>query len=143
MAGPNAESAGFRAFEPVMETITQWARLWRIALSARNELAVSSLREVARMAAALGVGQGDVAHAPSPAPLLRRMLIALGLDPDAPALLDHAAMDELRRLCASCAHKTQCADDLARGIGVKNFYAYCPNARALDSIYVELTFGRL
>jgi hypothetical protein len=142
MAGAEAESAGFRAFEPVMDTIVQWARLWRIALSARNELAVSSPREVARMAAALGVGQGDAAHA-SPAPLLRRMLIALGLDPDAPTLLDHAAMDELRRLCASCAHKTECADDLAQGTGAKNFYAYCPNAQALDSMYVEMTFNRL
>jgi hypothetical protein len=141
MAGHGAQSAGFRAFEPVMGVIVAWARLWRIALGARNELAVSTPREVARMAAALGVGRRDVDDAPSP--LMRQMLIALGLDPDAPALMDHAAMDELRRLCASCGHKTECADDLAHGSGAENFYAYCPNAQALDSIYVEMTFNRL
>jgi len=143
MAEHGAESAGFRAFEPVMDAITAWAQLWRIALGARNELAVSTPREVARMAAALGVGRRDHDGAPSPSPLVRQMLIALGLDPDAPALIEHAAMDELRRLCASCGHKAECADDLAHGNGARNFYAYCPNAQALDSIYVEMTFNRL
>ncbi|HUI97938.1 MAG TPA: DUF6455 family protein [Xanthobacteraceae bacterium] len=130
-----------------MDTIAGWARLWRVALGARNELTVASPREVARMAAALGVVAGDVDRADreqsDTAPLLRQMIVALGLDPDAPGLMDHAAMDELRRLCASCEHTTECGRDLAEGTAAENFYAYCPNAQALDSIYVELTFNRL
>ena len=55
MAGPKAESASCRAFAPVMDAIAKWAQLWRVALSARNELAVPSPREVTGMAAALGV----------------------------------------------------------------------------------------
>jgi hypothetical protein len=142
MAGPNAQSAAFRAFEPVVGTIAGWARLWRIALGARNELAVASPREVARMADALGA-VARAGRPPGAAPRLRQMLIALGVDPDAPGLTDHAAMDELRRLCASCGHTAECAHDVADGSAVENFYAYCPNARALDSIYVEMTFNRL
>ena len=134
MAGHSAGAAGFRAFEPVMDAVVEWARRWRIALSAHNEFDVSSRREVARVA------DGE---RPSPAPLLRQMLVALGLDPEAPALIDHAAMDELRRLCAGCEHKTACAEGLAQGTAAENFYAYCPNAQALDSIYVEMTFNRL
>src|SRR3974390_1738600 len=98
MAGSIAQSAAFRAFEPVMGTIAGWARLWRIALGARNELAEASPRGGARMADA----PGAVARAGEPpggAPRLRQMLIALGVDPDTPGLPDHAAMDELRRQC--------------------------------------------
>ena len=145
MVGHGAGPAGFRAFEPVMDAIAKWAGLWRIALGARNVLAVSSPHEVARMAAALGVAPRApaVGERPRPAALLQQMMMALGLDPDAPALLDHAIMGELRRLCASCADKAACTHDLADGTAAENFYAYCPNARALDSIYVEMTFNRL
>jgi hypothetical protein len=52
-------------------------------------------------------------------------------------------LEELRRMCATCEHKPECARDLAAGTAATNFYAYCPNALALDSIYVEMTFNRL
>ena len=146
MAGDSAGAAGFRAFEPVVDAVVERARRWWIALSARNELAVSS-PQIASVAATFGIASRDGDQAdgerPSPAPLLRQMLVALGLDPEAPALIDHAAMDELRRLCAGCEHKTACAEGLAQGTAAENFYAYCPNAQALDSIYVEMTFNRL
>ncbi len=112
---------GFRDLEPIMSAVVRGAA----------ERAIRP-REIDRAAADL----------PNSAALLRNMMIALGLEPDAPAVLDHAVMAELREMCATCEHKTECARDLAEGRAAENFYAYCPNARALDSIYVEMTFNR-
>lgn len=142
-----AGAGDLQVFEPVMDAVARWVRLWQIALSARNELAVSSPKEVARMAATLGIAPRDtgrdVGERPGPTLLLQQMMLALGVAPDAPGLIDHAVMDELSRLCASCKHQRACADDLAAGTAAVNFYRYCPNARALDSICVEVTSNRL
>jgi hypothetical protein len=124
-----------------------WVRLCRVALGARNELAVATPEEVARIAHDLGIRPSDLTTAvsgwPASATLLRRMLVALGIDPESPVVTDHAAIGELQRECAACASKTECARDLDRGTAGDNLYAYCPNAKALDSIYVESTFNRL
>ena len=147
MVEDNAGQSASTAFEPVMHVIVQWVRLCRIALGARDELAVASPEEVARIARELGVRPPELAQAvaqwPSNADLLRRMMIALGIDPDAPALKDHAVVSELQRLCASCCQKAECTRDLAAGTAAETFYAYCPNAKTLDSIYVETTFKRV
>jgi hypothetical protein len=147
MVEDNAGHSGFPNFEPIVTAVADWVRHYRIALGARDELSVASPEEVVRIARELGVHPPELAQAasgwPEAAALLRRMLIALGIDPDAPALKDHAIVGELQRLCASCEHKGECANDLAKGTAPENFYAYCPNAKALDSIYVETTFNRL
>lgn len=147
MVEDNAGQSGFPSFEPIVTAVAEWVRLCRIALGARDELTVASPEEVVRIAHELGVRPPELAQAasgwPEAAALLRRMLIALGIDPDAPTLKDHAVVSELQRLCASCEHKAECANDLAQGTAAENFYAYCPNARTLNSIYVETTFKRL
>jgi uncharacterized protein (DUF2336 family) len=147
MTEDKTDRLGVTGFEPVINAIAQWVRLCRIALGARDELAVASPEEVARIAGELGVRLPDLAQAaagwPADAELLRKMMIALGLDPDAPALKDHAVISELQRLCAACGHKDECARDLAAGAAPETFYAYCPNAKTLDSIYVETTFNRV
>jgi hypothetical protein len=71
------------------------------------------------------------------------MLIALGIDPEAPALRAHAALSELQHLCVSCERKSECTRDLAEGTAAENFYGYRTNAEALDSVHVETTFERL
>jgi hypothetical protein len=147
MVEQDGGQAGLRSFEPAINAIAQWVRLCRIALGARDELTVASPEEVARIARELGVRPPELAQAvarwPAGAELLRTMMLALGLDPEAPALKDHAALGELQRLCAGCGHKAECAQDLAAGTALESFYGYCPNARTLDSIYVETTFNRL
>ncbi len=126
-----------------MNTVSRWVRR-HCAFGAREELGAST--DIAR-AAERGTDRHEIDRPadelPNSATLLRRMMMALGIEPDAPTLLDHAAMSELRRLCASCDHKPECVRDLAAGTATENFYAYCPNAKALDSIYVEMTFNRL
>jgi hypothetical protein len=132
-------NAGRSGFAPIMNAMAEWARLCRVAFGARDDLVQSLRAESVRTAQAL---MERVSGWPQAAILLRRMLIALGLDPDSPGLKDHAAIGELQRACAACAHKPVCTEDLARGTAARNFYAYCPNAKALDSIYVEMTFNR-
>jgi hypothetical protein len=128
----------------IAKAFADWVRLCRVALGTRDELAVASPGEVARIARELGVRPPDLANAatgwPASAVLLRRMIKALGVDPDSSVVTDHASIGDLQRQCAECAAKADCARDLARGNATDNFYAYCPNAQALDSIYVESTF---
>lgn len=135
------EHAGRSGFEPIMNAMAEWARLCRVAFGGRDDLIQFLRAESVRTARLLGAQ--SVPGWPPATDLLRRMLIALGLDPDSPALKDHAAMGDLQRSCAACGHKQECSCDLARGTASANFYAYCPNAKALDSIRVETTFNTL
>jgi hypothetical protein len=147
MAEESAGRSGFPGFEPIMNAMAEWARLCRVAFGGRDELVQSLRQESVRAAHALAAQTAALMQSvpgwPQTAILLRRMLIALGLDPDSPALKDHAAIAELQRSCAACEHKQECAEDLAAGTAADNFYAYCPNAKTLDSIYVEMTFKTL
>jgi hypothetical protein len=147
MAEERAGQSGFAGLDPVIKTIAEWARLCRIALGSRNELAVASPEEVAAIARELGVRPPDLAGAitgwPHDAALLREMMAALGIDPDAQALRDEGTLAELQRTCSGCGEKADCTRDLAQGTAAENFYGYCPNARRLDTIYVETTFNQL
>ena len=147
MGEENAGRSGLPGFDPIMNAVAEWGRLCRVAFGGRDELVQSLRQESARAAEAFAAQTAALMRCvpgwPQAAILLRRMLVALGLDPDSPALKDHAAIGELQRACAACDHKPECAQDLADGTAAKNFYAYCPNAEALDSIYVETTFKTL
>jgi hypothetical protein len=147
MAEGNAGRSGFPGFEPIMNAMAEWTRLCRVAFGGRDDLVQSIRIESVRAANALAAQTAALIQSvpgwPQAAILLRRMLIALGIDPDSPALRDHAAIAELQRSCAACDRKLECAQDLSNGTAAENFYAYCPNAKALDSIYVEMTFNTL
>ena len=147
MAEESAGRSGFPGFEPIMNAFVEWARLCRVAFGGRDDIVQSLRLESVRAAHALAAQTAALMQSvpgwPQTAMLLRRMLIALGIDPDSPALKDHAAIAELQRECAACEHKQECAQDLAAGTAAENFYAYCPNAKTLDSIYVETTFNTL
>ena len=135
------ENAGRSGLEPIMNAMAEWTRLCRVAFGGRDDL-VQFLRAENERTARL-VAASSVPGWPQAAILLRRLLTELGIDPDSPTLKDHAAIGELQRACAACTHKPECAEDLAKGTAAENFYAYCPNAKALDSIYVEMTFKTL
>jgi hypothetical protein len=147
MAEESAGRSGFPGFEPIMNAVAEWGRLCRVAFGGRDELVQSLRQESVRAAHAFAAQSAALIQSvpgwPQTAILLRRMLIALGIDPDSPALKDHAAIADLQRSCAACEHKPECVQDLAEGTAADNFYAYCPNAKTLDSIYVEMTFKTL
>jgi uncharacterized protein YjiS (DUF1127 family) len=141
MAGRTAPEEAFPRMEAVLNAVARWVKLYRVAAGARNELAACPPEEVARIAKDLGISRGELelvaTKEPGSADLLQKMLRALGVDPHAPALQETGVMRDLQRLCVTCGHKTECADEIAAGTAAQNFHRYCPNAYTLDTLFVE------
>jgi hypothetical protein len=72
--------------------------------------------------------------------LLRRLMLALDLDPYEIALSDPALLRHLRGRCAQCRSREDCASDLARASvgqpwqGCGDWRDYCENALALEML---------
>src|SRR5215470_8702286 len=72
--------------------------------------------------------------------LLRRHMLAFDLDPYEIALSDPALLRHLRRRCALCQSRQDCASDLARASagqacqGCDDWRDYCENAAALEML---------
>jgi len=72
--------------------------------------------------------------------LLRRLMLALDLDPYELALSDPALLRHLRRRCALCQSREDCASDLTRASagqawqGRDDWRDYCENALALEML---------
>jgi len=72
--------------------------------------------------------------------LLRRLMLAIDLDPYELALSDSALLGHLRRRCALCQSREDCASDLARAPagqpwqGRGDWRDYCENALALEML---------
>jgi hypothetical protein len=72
--------------------------------------------------------------------LLRRLMLALNLDPYELALSDPALFGHLRSRCALCHSREDCASDLARASagqvwqGHDDWRDYCENALALEML---------
>lgn len=122
----------------VSSAIAHWIETYRYARGIRNELMNCSADDVAGMARELKMGPSEFAalakKGPGAADLLRKLLIALGVDPNGLANDDPMVMRDLQRLCITCGAKRQCELDLARGVGPQNFHDYCPNAYTLDAL---------
>ena len=71
---------------------------------------------------------------PHAADLVKKLLVALGIDPDSLEHDDPFTMRDLKRLCTNCTDKKQCQFDLTNGIISDNFRDYCPNAFTLDAL---------
>lgn len=147
MIDRDAPEGAYPRIEAVINSVAQWVKRYRVAAGARHELAMCPPEEVARIANDLGIGRREfdlvATKGPGSADLLQKMLRALGVDPEAPALKEAGVMRDLQRLCVTCGHKTECAQDIAAGTAAQNFYGYCPNAYTLDSIFVETVFKKL
>src|SRR5262249_2164779 len=92
--------------------------------SAERPCDVSDLRGLA----AKGSGSADI---------LKKMLIALSVDPQAPAKADPALMRDLQPLCIRSSHHGRRRDELARGTAAEHFREFCPNAYTLDALFKE------
>jgi len=72
--------------------------------------------------------------------LLRRRMLALGLDPYEMALSDPALLRHLQRCCGLCESREDCVSDLARASagqawkGRDDWRDYCENALALEML---------
>ncbi len=127
--------------EAVAGAIAEWVSRYRLKLGGDSGLGLCAPADVKQMASDLGLSTGELknlaAKGPDSADLLRKMLVALGVDPDTIAKADPAVMRDLQRLCVACDHKWKCRQELAKGTAAEHFHAFCPNAYTLDAVFAQ------
>ncbi len=83
---------------------------------------------------------GELAgEAPGTANLLKNMLVALHVDPQALADADPLIRRELQWLCITCSDRKRCAHELAKGTAAEHFREFCPNAVSLEALFEQPT----
>jgi len=127
--------------EFVLDAIAGWINKYRHTYGVRDELGQCGQEEVMRIAKDLGLPVSDLrglaAKGPGSADILKKMLLALSVDPQALAKTDPVVMRDLQRLCILCSHKGRCQHELARGTAAEHFREFCPNAYTLDALFKE------
>ncbi len=130
---------------PTIETVTNaiadWVNRYRLKLGGAGGLGLCGPADVKQMASDLGLSTGELkslaAKWPDAADPLRKMLVGLGVDPNALAKADPAVMRDLQRLCVACDHKRRCRLELAKGTAAAHFHEFCPNAYTLDALFAQ------
>jgi hypothetical protein len=74
--------------------------------------------------------------------LLSRRMHADGLDKDKIAHCEHAILDSMEQVCASCEYREECGLGLADDFVDVSWDAYCPNSATLKALG-ELPWFRL
>jgi hypothetical protein len=125
--------------ELVLDGIADWVKQYRQAVDARSEFAHCTPDEVKAMAKDLGMTPSDLRtladQGPEAADLLKRMLVALKVDPKILGNLDPRISRNLQRSCITCGEKRRCRHELTAGTAVRNMHEYCPNALTLKDIF--------
>ena len=120
----------------ILSAIAQWVSRYREAFATSNVLRNCSPEEVAAVARDLKIQPTELASlarkGPNAAALLRKMLLALEVNPHELQRGEPAVMRDLQRLCVTCGYKRQCERELAAGTAAGKFQAYCPNAFTLE-----------
>jgi hypothetical protein len=122
--------------EIASKAIADWVSNYRSAIGF-NEFATCDQDEVMRMAKEIGVTASqlhELAKGPVDANLLKRMLVALQVDPKVLADIDPLIMRELKWLCITCGNKKRCEHELAQGTATEHFREFCPNAVSLEEL---------
>jgi hypothetical protein len=118
--------------DATLKTIADWVIRYRNAVGFKNEFAMCGPDEVMRMAKDIGVTASQlqelVRKGPDSANLLKRMLVALHVDPKIIADMDPLVMREMKWLCITCSNKRRCEHELAKGTAAQHFQQFCPNA---------------
>jgi hypothetical protein len=70
--------------------------------------------------------------------VLRKMLVALKVDPNNIAHDDAAGIHDLQRLCVNCGQKRQCAHELEVETATENYREFYPNAYMLDALFKKV-----
>jgi transcriptional regulator with XRE-family HTH domain len=127
--------------EAIIDIIADWVKKYRSAAGLRDDLARCGSDEVARVARDLGVSPGELVglarKGPHAADQLKKLLLALGVDPRKLASEDPAMMRDLQRICITCGCKRRCEHELAAGTAAQHFRSYCPNAVSLDALFAS------
>ena len=133
------DNSRYSDFGKVFGAIADWINRYREAYAAHNELINCGTDEVARMADDLGISSDDfltlASKGSKSADLLKKMLVALDVDPNIFANSDPTAMRDLQRLCVNCWQKQRCAHELEVGTAAENYREFCPNAYTLGALF--------
>jgi hypothetical protein len=121
-----------------LKAIADWVTSYRKAIGFNNEFGMCGPDEVMRMAKDIGVTPSQlqelVRKGPDSANLLKRMLVALHVDPKIIADMDPLVMREMQWLCITCNNKKRCEHELAKGTAAEHFHEFCPNAVSIDEL---------
>ena len=124
--------------ELAVEAIANWVTSYRNVVGFNNEFDMCGPDEVMRMAKDIGVTSSQLQelarNGADSANLLKRMLVALQVDPKVIADMDPLVMREMKWLCITCSNKRQCEHELAKGTAAEHFEQYCPNAVSIDEL---------
>jgi len=103
--------------EAAFTAIADWVTSYRNAVGL-NEFAMCGPEEVARMAKDIGMTPSQLQElsrmGPDSANLLKRMLVALRVDPKIIADIDPLVMREMKWLCITCAARSDVSMNLPR-----------------------------
>ena len=128
---------------PARWSFARWCRQWSaLQVGELLEMARLGTGEVAYLTQHMGTSAADdhaVSRGDVEADLLRRRMMALGLDPYEWARSEPALLRHLSRCCSQCPTPERCALDLeAEANGAvrcgQNWRTYCPNVATLDAL---------
>ncbi|MGA7005199.1 MAG: hypothetical protein WBZ28_24965 [Pseudolabrys sp.] len=141
MANRENELPSNPLIETAFKAIADWISNYRRAIGSFHELGMCGPDEVMRMAKDIGVTRSQlhelVSKGPGAADLLKRMLVALRVDPKVLADIDLLVMRELQWLCITCDNKKRCERELTKGTAAEHFREFCPNAVSLDELLLD------
>ena len=139
MTGRDNHIPNYPVVEMVIGAIADWVKRYRYAVALNDGLAHCGTDEVRTMAKDLGLTPADLRElagkGPRAADLLKRMLIALKVDPKVLGEIDQRATRDLQRLCITCGDKRRCEHELAAGTAATNMHEFCPNAVSLEALF--------
>jgi hypothetical protein len=139
MTGHDNPMPQYPVVEMVINAIADWVKKYRRAVGANDEFAQCSPEDVKAMASDLGMAASDLrtlaGQGPEAAGLLKKMLVALNVDPMLLEKLDPRTTRELQMACITCGEKRRCRHELAAGTAATNMNEFCPNAVTLKSLF--------
>ncbi|HET9717932.1 MAG TPA: hypothetical protein VFP60_17275 [Pseudolabrys sp.] len=123
----------------MMNAVADWITRYRTAVNQERELAQIGPNEVAAIAKDIGISSlelHELAHKGAKAgALLKELLVALGVDPEALAKMDRRIARDMQWLCIHCENSRRCRHELSAGTAAGNFRAYCPNAITIEEVF--------
>ena len=133
----DAQQQHYPTVEFVLNAIADWVNDHRHSVGPAD-FGQCSPDEVSRIATDFGMSSGQlrelVRKGPHAADQLKKMLVALKVDPKHVADTEPMVMRDMQRLCIFCDDKKRCAHELAAGTAPAHFHEFCPNAQTLDAL---------
>lgn len=136
-----ADAAETNEEQSVIAALARKWRIWQRRRAAMAELDHCGSAERHRIAADLGMNEGELCvlagRWPDNLDLLRQRLDQLKLNASDGAQIEPEVRRDLQRTCALCASKRRCTRDLERNPADPMWEDYCPNAITLSALLAE------